>query len=55
MTLVGVARQPRHEAARALLPVRRVEAREGRHEINVAVVLDGARERLDLCRILDET
>ena len=40
--------------ARVAPPVRREQAREGRHEIAAAVVLDRQRERLDLGRAADQ-
>jgi hypothetical protein len=45
---IRVAREPRDDAARRVAPVRREQARERGDDINVAVVVDGARERLDL-------
>ena len=51
---VDVARQAREHAAGVRLPVRREQAREGRHDVQAAVVLDRLRELLDLGRRLDQ-
>src|SRR3954469_10858228 len=50
---VDVARQAREHPAGVGLPVRREQAREGRHDVQPAVVLHGLRELLDLGRRLD--
>ena len=48
------AREPDQRAARALVPVRRAEAHEGRHQVDAAGVLDRARRRLALGGARDE-
>ena len=54
MAFVGVARQAGDDAARIVLPIRRVQPAEGRDEINAAVILHGARQRLDVAALFDQ-
>ena len=54
MILVGVAGQPHNHAAGVVLPVRSVQSREGRNEIDPAIVVDHASEGLDLRALGDE-
>ncbi len=48
-----VARQPCDDAASAVFPVRRIEAGERGHDVDIAVVRDAGRELLDVAALRD--
>ena len=54
VALVDVAGHAHDRAARVAAPVRREQARERRHEVRPAVVLDRGGERLDVLGLLDQ-
>src|SRR5690606_15593679 len=54
VALVDVASQADEHAARVALPVRREQAGEGGHDVHATGIIDGAGERLDVCRLLDD-
>ena len=54
MALIGEAREAGDHATGAHLPIGRIEAGKGRHDIDVAIILDAAGEVLDLIAALDQ-
>ena len=54
MAAVGETRQADDGPARTVIPMRRVEARERRHEVDAAVVRHRLRERLDVGALLNQ-